>query len=421
MGIILALTTRLPSLALAPLGGWLPPLSVTVVLLAFFLLPPLSPARRQAAGYTLLSLAAILIGAVLVYAAHPAGPLVQTGLAVAIGLALAVLLLARPHLGDAAGHWLERHILRSHHQARRMVEEVTEAAPAVLDLEPLAAMILERTVQTLDIRWGLFALWDRTERELHAVAARGLPAEASTWRWPNNHPLTEWLLAGPDDARESTLLKGTAPDKGSALDTAWIAPVRLRDEPVGLFLYGPHTSGAPHTASERSILDLLANQTAAAVANARLFDLVARARREWLQTFDALSDGVFLHDRQGRILRANRALTRLVGRSFDQILTQPWFDLIPTGPEARRVCLPADEAAQGVAEYDLAYEGQRTLHITVSPLAPGGEFCVHVVRDVTEERALQSQLAQAEKLAALGEMLSGVAHELNNLSFVRYQ
>ncbi|NLE76790.1 MAG: hypothetical protein GX605_08575 [Chloroflexi bacterium] len=49
-------------------------------------------------------------------------------------------------------------------------------------------------------------------------------------------------------------------------------------------------------------------------------------------------------------------------------------------------------------------------------LGAGGQFAngIHVLRDVTRERALWQQLVQAERLSAVGRLVSGVAHELNN-------
>jgi len=369
--------------------------------------PSLEPNQRRNVGYALFGLLVVLLYGALAYATpFLAGPL-GVALGLAGGLLYAGTVLIFPGLGDALGLWVERTGLRSQYKAQRLIEEVKEAAPGLLDLEPLATMILERTVQTLEIRWGVFALWDRTVQELHVIAAQGLD-EAGRAHWPADHPLTRWLLAGQKEKRSEALPDTQPANYDGALDTVCIVPIRLREEPVGVFLYGPHTGGEPLSATERNLLNLLGRQTTAAVANASLFNQVARARREWLQTFDALSDGIFLHDRQGRILRANRALARLVDRPFDHIISRPWFELIPAGPEPRLACY-----AKGASEYDLGYEGNRTLHITLSSLE-GDEFCVHVVRDVTEERAMQLQLAQAEKLAAIGQMLSGVAHELNN-------
>ncbi|HXI03507.1 MAG TPA: ATP-binding protein, partial [Candidatus Saccharimonadales bacterium] len=59
----------------------------------------------------------------------------------------------------------------------------------------------------------------------------------------------------------------------------------------------------------------------------------------------------------------------------------------------------------------------RAFHLTVSPahgLRDAFEGAILVLSDVTEERRIQEQLMQSEKLSALGEMISGVAHELNN-------
>jgi two-component system NtrC family sensor kinase len=393
-------------------------ISVTLAALVVFRrrLPPLPLPQRRSAGYSLLSLMGVVLAALLAYGAHSLAGLASVFLILTAGLMLCGVTLAFPEVIDGLGNWVERATLRSQYAARRMIEELAEAAPAVLDLEPLVAMILERTMRALNIRWGLFALCDRTSQELLTVAARGPREDYVGVTWPRDHPLTRWLLDGSPDSRADGLPDSQAPATLPALDTAWMVPVRLRDEAVGVFLYGPHTSGAGYSTTECSILDLLANEISAAVANARLFNQVAQARREWLQTFDALSDGVFLHDRQGRILRANRAFARLVGRSFEHINAHHWYELMPAGEEPRQVCSPQQRGAgeHQVSEYDLSFEDRRTLHVTVSPLAEGDDFCVHVVRDVTEERALQQQLAQAEKLAAIGEMLSGVAHELNN-------
>jgi two-component system NtrC family sensor kinase len=421
MGLAIVVLTA--ALYLSPRQSYGPELALAAISMALAALvifrrrlPPLPVPQRRSAGYALLSLLGVALCAVLAYGAHTLAGLLGVLLILAVGFILSGLILAFPEMADTLSAWVERTIFRSQYEARRMVEEVAEAAPAVLDLEPLVAMILERTMRSLDIRWGLFALWDRISRELRAVIARGGPEGVGAAVWPSDHPLTRWLLEGSSEAQVDALPDTQPPLDLPPLDAAWLVPVRLREEVVGVFLYGPHTSGEPYSTTECSILNLLANETAAAVANARLFNQVARARREWLQTFDALSDGVFIHDRQGRILRANRALARLVDRPFDEILYQPWFELIPAGPEPRQACSTHRRAVREgeASEYDLGYGNRRTLHVTVSSLAEGDEFCVHVVRDVTEERALQRQLAQAEKLAAIGEMLSGVAHELNN-------
>jgi two-component system NtrC family sensor kinase len=69
------------------------------------------------------------------------------------------------------------------------------------------------------------------------------------------------------------------------------------------------------------------------------------------------------------------------------------------------------------SEQEARVEGGTVLAVTVSALAGKGgrpEALVLVLADVTERRRLQAQLAQAEKMSSLGEMISGIAHELNN-------
>lgn len=81
--------------------------------------------------------------------------------------------------------------------------------------------------------------------------------------------------------------------------------------------------------------------------------------------------------------------------------------------------LTAGELAAGAVEYRTAHKngGWRTVRAHASPLTNSEGKIIGVVasaRDVTESRRLEQQLMQSEKLAAIGQMVSGVAHELNN-------
>lgn len=80
-------------------------------------------------------------------------------------------------------------------------------------------------------------------------------------------------------------------------------------------------------------------------------------------------------------------------------------------------CLVAAVRESGQPAWRLRKEGERTLRVSLYPL-PGEqgqpERLLEIVRDVTREVELEAQLAQADRLSALGELVAGVAHEINN-------
>ena len=129
------------------------------------------------------------------------------------------------------------------------------------------------------------------------------------------------------------------------------------------------------------------------------------ARVEWETAFDTLHEMVFVTDPGGRVVRANRAFANLLGSRPHELAGRRLSDLFAGHPD-RWWTLPGD----GIVEID--DPGFDTLfEVSTSRL---GDREIHLARDVGEQRRVHARLVQADKLAQVGVLASGVAHEINN-------
>ena len=151
-------------------------------------------------------------------------------------------------------------------------------------------------------------------------------------------------------------------------------------------------------------------QAGIALENARLVELLSIGKREWEQTVDAFNQAICYVDPQGGVRRANRMFAELIKLPVTALPGRPWLTLLPPSwvdPVAR---LLTPEGASTPIE---VRAGERTLLVTAIPAGEPGA-AVLLFEDQTEKRRLQEQLLQSEKMSAIGQLIAGVAHDLNN-------
>ena len=152
-----------------------------------------------------------------------------------------------------------------------------------------------------------------------------------------------------------------------------------------------------------------------------------RLKAEMAGLLDSIESGVLLLDADGRILMASDRLAAIFGFESRRLLEFGTMDAL-IGSLAYHFLRPAETAArwrehvrQGdVAswdEFELAHPSRKIVERFARPLyKPNGTRLgwLEVFRDITGQRLIQSKLIQTEKMAALGQLVSGIAHELNN-------
>ncbi|WP_419865848.1 ATP-binding protein [Ureibacillus xyleni] len=156
--------------------------------------------------------------------------------------------------------------------------------------------------------------------------------------------------------------------------------------------------------ADLSFFQQLSDQIAVCIENVKLYQKVLDTKKEWEETFRSVSDMIFITDTNGTILKCNKSAinffnSSIIGQNLQTLLELPDLAIIEEN------------------YFQEFHHKQHLFELRAYPIANKNyqiySYIIYII-DITEKRKMEAQLIQSGKLAAIGEIAAGIAHELNN-------
>ncbi len=338
-------------------------------------------------------------------------------------LGFATLIIIYP-LRNLTLYLIDTVVLPRRHPYQRTIRELSRRLTTIVHLTELGEEVVKSLAVGLKSEWVLFVARRRREdRQFYLIAEERCPSCVAVGavvdlafpaRMGDHHSTVHCVHV----EEEPWTISASIPP----VDV--IIPLACRGEACGYILIGYDHLKTMISPLEREALEILASHCSLSLENALSFERL-RAQGEELamsnNTLEAIFNGiaspVCLIDDGYTIQEANSAALNFVGRGRDELIASKCYEALFGRDRPCAHCLGLEAIHTGMMQEDEVELASSYLSFqfhSVRSADRSRPVFIEIIADVTEHRHLQQELVRTEKMAGIGTLASGIAHELNN-------
>lgn len=372
----------------------------------------------------------------------------EMGLLVLVALTLGTVsaLILSP-LRTATQAMLERLYGGKSFQYYQELRQFSSDLTSIVSLQDLAKLTVDNVISTFKLEWAFVLINDYNARTFRVIASSGLLfAQDSDQNGdyitvPRSEPFIQ-----THQFRTNQIKKPDAVDiqrsvpihliKGSETETVLASlalPLKFKERLNGFIVLGPRIEKDYYNQFDLDILQFLTDQASVAVENAISFERLKQQQKRLQEAneeltlsrnkleafFDGIATPISIQDINYNIVTANYAARRYFERPLEELIGAKCYKVYFNRDRPCAECL-AQDCLHTRLPFTAEKQDDRTqltfaLNFYPIPVPSGSPASfIEFFQDITRQKTLQEELIQSEKLAGIGTLVSGIAHEINN-------
>ena len=321
----------------------------------------------------------------------------------------------------------------------RSLKSFSESLSTIVELDKLGASTVNKVVETFNLEWAMMLVLDYATRNYKIIAKMGektIDLDEEEFVVGRNTQLIKELqrcsepIFYPSKAEYEEDLQ---PLFSNGLSPEIILPLKFKEKLNGFICLGRCRDKEYFDQFDAEILGILTGQCSLALENAISFEKLRRQQKRLQEMnkeliisrnkleafFDGITTPISIQDINYNIIMVNYAATRYFRKPFNNLVGSKCYNVFFGRNKPCENCM-AQDCLHSQLPFTMEKVDENTgmtfsIHFYPISVPHGSEkIFLEFFQDITQQKRLQEELIQSEKMAGIGTLASGIAHEINN-------